>query len=95
MKFSLLKSCFLITVITLSSVAWSAESIPQKIHHFTLTTPDSAKTGEAIDVTVEARDKDDKVISTYHGSVFFQAPSDFNATLPSQGKAILFTESDK
>ncbi len=95
MKFSLLKSCFLIAVITLSSVAWSAESIPQKIHHFTLTTPDSAKTGEAIDVTVEARDKDDKVISTYHGSVFFQAPSDFNATLPSQGKAILFTESDK
>lgn len=47
-----------------------------------------------MDITVEARDKDDKIIPTYKGSIFFQA-SDYNATLPSQGKAIQFSDVDK
>ncbi len=72
----------------------AAETVPPKIHHFTLIGVDTIKIGEAMDITVEARDKDDKVIPTYKGSVFFQA-SDYNATLPSQGKAIQFSEVDK
>ncbi len=72
----------------------AAETVPQKIHHFTLIWVDTIKIGEAMDITVEARDKDDKIIPTYKGSVFFQA-SDYNATLPSQGKAIQFSDVDK
>lgn len=65
-----------------------------KIHHFTIIAPPSAKVGEAIDITVEARDKDDKVLPTYRGSLFFQSETDFGATIPAQGKAVQFKESD-
>jgi hypothetical protein len=36
-----------------------------KIHHFSIITVPTAKVGEAIDVTVEARDKDDRVFTGY------------------------------
>lgn len=65
-----------------------------KIHHFSIITVPTAKVGEAIDVTVEARDKDDKVLTSYRGSIFFQSDTDFGASLPAQGKAIQFKESD-
>ena len=101
MQSSVIKSLFFLGIATLSLSLWAADltatttnTIPQKIHHFAVIGPDSTKVGEAIDITVEARDKDDKVIPTYRGSVFFQA-SDYNATLPSQGKAIQFSEGDK
>ena len=96
MKSSFFRSIVALSLSTLTIVVWAADAIPQKIHHFAVIAPDTAKVGEAIDVTVEARDKDDKLIPTYHGSVFFQASTDFNATIPSQGKAIQFIqETDK
>lgn len=93
MKYPFLKSLLLLSLIGGTLVTWAADTVPQKIDHFALIGADSTKVGEAIDITVEARDKDDKVIPTYRGSIFFQA-SDYNATLPSQGKAIQFAESD-
>ncbi|GAB0175297.1 MAG: hypothetical protein HHAS10_11760 [Candidatus Altimarinota bacterium] len=65
-----------------------------KIHHFSIITVPTTKVGEAIDVTVEARDKDDKVFTGYRGSIFFQSDTDFGASLPAQGKAIQFKEND-
>ena len=65
-----------------------------KIHHFSIITVPTAKVGEAIDVTVEARDKDDRVFTGYRWSIFFQSDTDFGASLPAQGKAIQFKESD-
>ena len=99
MQSSLIKSLFLLGIATLSMSLWAATptttpTISQKIHHFAVIGTDRTKVGEAIDITVEARDKDDKLIATYRGSIFFQA-SDYNATLPSQGKAIQFSEGDK
>jgi hypothetical protein len=77
-----------------SIFAADATTAPGKIHHFTISAPASAKVWEAIDVTVEARDKDDKVLTNYRGSIFFQSDTDFGATIPAQGKAIQFKESD-
>jgi hypothetical protein len=77
-----------------SIFAADATATPGKIHHFTISAPASAKVWEAIDVTVEARDKDDKVLTNYRGSIFFQSDTDFGATIPAQGKAIQFKESD-
>jgi len=93
MKSFFLKFLLLLSCIGGSITVWAADTVTQKIDHFALIGADSTKVGEAIDITVEARDKDDKIIPTYRGSIFFQA-SDYNATLPSQGKAIQFTESD-
>ena len=56
--------------------------------------PATAKIGEAIDVTVEAKDKDDKIIPTYRGSIYFNSDTDFGASVPAQGKAMQFKESD-
>ncbi len=67
---------------------------PGKIHHFTIIAPATAKVGEAIDVTVEAKDKDDKIIPTYRGSIYFNSDTDFGASVPAQGKAMQFKESD-
>ena len=72
----------------------TASQTPGKIHHFSIIAVPTAKVGEAIDVTVEARDKDDKVLPSYRGSIFFQSDTDFGASLPAQGKAIQFKESD-
>lgn len=65
-----------------------------KIDHFTIIAPATSRVGEAIDITVEAKDASDKIIPTYRGSIFFQSETDFGATLPAQGKAIQFKESD-
>ncbi len=56
----------------------------QKIHHFTILAPSTVKVGEAFDITVEARDKNNNIIPTYRGSVFFQSDTDFGATIPAQ-----------
>lgn len=72
----------------------SAADTTAKIHHFSLIAPPTAKSGEAIDITVEAKDKDDKVITDYRGSVYFSTDTDFGATIPAQGKAVTFNESD-
>ncbi len=77
----------------LSNTLFAADAL-QKIHHFNIITAPTTKENEAIDVTVEAKDKDDKTITTYRGSVFFQSTSDFTATLPAQGRSIQFKESD-
>ncbi len=77
----------------LGNSAFAADPIP-KIHHFNIITSPTTKENEAIDVTVEAKDKDDRTITNYRGSVFFQSTSDFTATLPAQGKSIQFKESD-
>lgn len=58
--------------------------ITGKIHHFSIIAPPSAKVGEAIDITVEAKDKDDKTLTAYRGSIFFQSDTDFGATIPAQ-----------
>jgi hypothetical protein len=88
----------MIALVTLPTWLLAADAVPTaiagKIHHFTIIAPPSAKVGEAIDITVEARDKDDKVITAYRGSIFFQSDTDFGATIPAQGKAIQFKESD-
>jgi hypothetical protein len=88
----------LIAVATLPAWLMAADALPGgtagKIHHFTIIAPPSAKVGEAIDVTVEAKDKDDKVLTNYRGSIFFQSDTDFGATIPAQGKAVQFKESD-
>lgn len=55
-----------------------------KIHHFKLIGPPTAKVGEAIDVTVEAQDKDGKVVTTYKGSGYFDCQTDYGATYPAQ-----------
>lgn len=65
-----------------------------KIHHFTIIAPPTAKVGEAIDVTVEAKDKDDKIITDYLGSIWFSSDTDFGATMPAQGRTVQFKESD-
>lgn len=72
-----------------------AEEVPQKIHHFALIAPNTTKVGEAIDITVEARDKDDVVIPTYRGTIFFLTPTDMSASVPSKGNGITFTDADK
>jgi hypothetical protein len=54
----------LLAADTTSSGA-SATQSSGKIHHFSIITVPTAKVGEAIDVTVEARDKDDKVLPSY------------------------------
>jgi hypothetical protein len=73
----------LLAADTTSAVA-DAGSTAGKIHHFSIITVPTAKVGEAIDVTVEARDKDDKVLTSYRGSIFFQSDTDFGASLPAQ-----------
>ena len=77
----------------LGEAVFAADPLP-KIHHFNIITVPTTKENEAIDVTVEAKDKDDKTITNYRGSVFFQSTSDFTATLPAQGKSMQFKESD-
>ena len=47
-----------------------------------------------MDITVEAKDKDDKIITSYKGSVYFQSDTDFGATIPAQGRSVSFKESD-
>ncbi len=86
----------LIVLIGLSASALAVDSptTSGKIHHFSIIAPPSAKVGEAIDITVEAKDKDDKTLTAYRGSIFFQSDTDFGATIPAQGKAIQFKESD-
>lgn len=66
--------------------AWlmAVDVAPGKIDHFTITAPSSARVGEAIDVTVEAKDAADKIITNYRGSIYFQSDTDFGATLPAQ-----------
>ncbi|MBP6981342.1 hypothetical protein KBB25_00990, partial [Candidatus Gracilibacteria bacterium] len=71
-----------------------AADTAQKIHHFTIIAPPTTKVGQAIDIKVEARDKDDKIIPSYNGSVYFQSTTDFGATLPAQGKSVQFKTSD-
>jgi hypothetical protein len=88
---------FLLGIVGFMSAAHlvlAVDGTPGKIHHFTIIAPPTAKVGEAIDVTVEAKDKDDKIITNYRGSIFFQSDTDFGATIPAQGKAIQFKESD-
>ncbi len=88
-------SLLLTAMLSLGIVVWvSAEDAPGKIHHFAIIAPPTAKVWEAIDITVEARDKDDKVISGYRGSVYFSSETDFGATIPAQGRAVAFKESD-
>lgn len=94
-----LLSRFCIGLIGCISIATPALAVdvattPGKIHHFSIVAPASAKVGEAIDITVEAKDKDDKTLTTYRGSIFFQSDTDFGATIPAQWKAIQFKESD-
>ncbi len=85
----------IITLLCLpSSLAIAASTTTQKIHHFTIIAPPTAKVGEALDITVEAKDKDDKVITDYRGSVYFQSDTDFGATIPAQGRSVQFKESD-
>ncbi len=72
----------IITLFFLPSFAIGTTT--QKIHHFTIIAPPTAKVGEALDVTVEAKDKDDKLISDYRGSIYFQSDTDFGATIPAQ-----------
>lgn len=97
MKHLFLKSALIGSLSILGSMMlFAAEEPVQKIHHFTIIAPESTKVGEAIDVTVEARDSADKVIPTYKGTIFFlEVKTDASATLPSQGKTIEFTEVDK
>lgn len=76
-----------------NSGASTTQTTP-KIHHFSIITVPTAKVWEAIDVTVEARDKDDKVFTGYRWSIFFQSDTDFGASLPAQWKAIQFKEND-
>ncbi len=80
--------------LSLSAFAVDSPAASWKIHHFSIIAPPSAKVGEAIDITVEAKDKDDKTLTAYRGSIFFQSDTDFGATIPAQGKAIQFKESD-
>ncbi len=82
-------SRFLIGLIGLLSLsapllAVDSPSTPGKIHHFSIIAPASAKVGEAIDITVEAKDKDDKTLTNYRGSIFFQSDTDFGAVIPAQ-----------
>jgi hypothetical protein len=85
----------LVTLTSSPTLLFAADTpVIGKIHHFSIIAPPTAKIGEAIDVTVEAKDKDNNVITTYRGSIFFQSDTDFGATLPAQGKAIQFKESD-
>lgn len=82
----------IITLFFLPSFAIGTTT--QKIHHFTIIAPPTAKVGEALDVTVEAKDKDDKLISDYRGSIYFQSDTDFGATIPAQWRSVQFKESD-
>lgn len=80
--------------LSIPLILTAADAVPGKIHHFTIVAPPTAKVGEAIDITVEAKDKDDRIITTYRGSVFFQSDTDFGATIPAQGRSVQFKESD-
>jgi len=93
MKKIVLTSLLVVWCIGTSLIAWAADStVP---HHFTIISIDTAKVGEAIDITVEARDRDDKVIPKYQWSVFFNSRTDINAILPKQGQTVQFLETDK
>lgn len=89
---SLILSVTLSTATFMSSL-YAADTV-QKIHHYTLSAPASAKVGEAITISVEAKDQADKVITDYRGSIFFQSSTDFGAILPAQGRSVTFKESD-
>lgn len=67
---------------------------PQQIHHFTIKANPTAIVGEAMDVTVEAKDRNDATITNYMGSIVFSS-SDLRAVLPSQGMGVQFKETDQ
>lgn len=79
---------------TIPGALRAAETPTGKIHHFTIIAPPTAKVGEAIDITVEAKDKDDKLMTGYRGSVYFQSETDFGATIPAAGRSVQFTEAN-
>lgn len=60
---------------------------------FEIIAPSTAKSNEAIDITVRAIDKDKKTVTDYQGSIIFISDT-FGDTVPSPGKAIAFTLED-
>ncbi len=53
-----------------------------KIAKFSLTVNQSAKVGEALDLTVKALDKDGAVVADYAGTVYVTVDNDSKATIP-------------
>lgn len=93
-KFLSLFSLVAISFVGIFGTTVSADT-PAKIDHFAIIAPPTTKVGQAFDIKVEARDKNDKIIPGYNGSVYFQSTTDFGATLPAQGKSVQFKESDQ
>lgn len=60
-----------------------------------ITAPATAKTGEAIDVTVRAVDADGKTVADYAGLVFFTVDGDDGATVPNATDGYMFIDKDQ
>lgn len=80
-------SVLFIAFPTTSLVMAQGTTTPEK---FIIEAPTTAKTGEAIDVTVKAVDKNNAVVTDYRGSIFFVSRWLLD-TLPSPARPIPFT----
>jgi hypothetical protein len=60
---------------------------------FEIIAPPTARINEAIDITVRAVDKDNKVVTGYRGSVIF-VPENFGDIVPMPGRSITFGAED-
>lgn len=60
-----------------------------------VTAPATAKTGEAIDVTVRAVDSDGKTVPDYAGIIFFTVDGDDGASVPNADEGYTFIDKDQ
>lgn len=60
---------------------------------FEIIAPPTARVDEAIDITIRAVDKDNKVVTGYRGSIIF-VPENFGDVVPMRGKSIAFGAED-
>jgi hypothetical protein len=74
---------------SIAPLAFSATTATQ----IEIIAPTTARVGEAIDITLRAVDKDNKVVPTYRGSVIFNTDN-IGDIYPAPGKTVTFTADD-
>ena len=74
----------LILAFLASSIFWFTTAFAAGIDHFEVEfTPNTAKVGESLDLTIEAVDKNNETILDYDGTILIFSESDPEAELPS------------
>ena len=76
--------------MVVSHVLYAADAA---VVQFEIIAPPTSRVDEAIDITVRAVDKDNKVVTGYRGSIIF-VPENFGDVVPMRGKSISFEAAD-